>query len=150
IIVDKSADVDAAAAGIVASAFGFQGQKCSACSRAIVDASVYDAVVERVAEKTKALKVGAADDPSTAVGPVINEDARRKILSYVEAGKSEGRLVAGGGAAEGPGWVIQPTVIADVKEDARIAQEEIFGPVLAIIKSKDLDDALRIANGTEY
>jgi 1-pyrroline-5-carboxylate dehydrogenase len=150
IIVDRSADVDAAAAGIVAAAFGFQGQKCSACSRAIVDASVYDAVVEKVAERTKALKVGAADDPSTAVGPVINEDARRKILNYVESGKSEGRLVAGGGAADGPGWLIQPTVIADVKEDARIAQEEIFGPVLAIIKSKDLDDALRIANGTEY
>ena len=150
IIVDEEADVEAAAQGVVASAFGFQGQKCSACSRAIVDASVYDAVVERVAERTKALKVGAADDPSTAVGPVINEDARRKILNYVESGKAEGRLVAGGVASEGQGWLIQPTVIADVKEDARIAQEEIFGPVLAIIKSKDLDDALRIANGTEY
>jgi len=150
IIVDRTADVDAAATGIVSAAFGFQGQKCSACSRAIVDASVYDAVVAKVAEKTKALAVGAADDPATAVGPVINEDARRKILNYVESGKSEGRLVAGGGAADGSGWLIQPTVIADVKEDARIAQEEIFGPVLAILKSKDLDDALRIANGTEY
>src|SRR5262245_4015303 len=150
IIVDKTADIDAAATGIVASAFGFQGQKCSACSRAIVDASVYDAVVEKVVEKTKALKVGPSDDPATAVGPVINEDARHKILNYVEAGKSEGRLVAGGAAAEGSGWLIQPTVVADVPESARIAQEEIFGPVLAIIKAKDFDDALRIANGTEY
>jgi 1-pyrroline-5-carboxylate dehydrogenase len=115
-----------------------------------VDASVYDAVLERVIERTKALKVGPSDDPATAVGPVINEDARRKILNYVETGKSEGRLVAGGGAAEGPGWLIQPTVVADVPENARIAQEEIFGPVLAVIKSKDLDHALRIANGTEY
>jgi 1-pyrroline-5-carboxylate dehydrogenase len=150
IIVNDDADVDAAAAGIVAAAFGFQGQKCSACSRAIVTAPVYDAVLSRVIDQTRALKLGPALDPATQVGPVINADAKAKILNYIETGKAEGRLVAGGGAGAGDGHFVQPTVIADVAETARIAQEEIFGPVLAIIKAKDLDDAIRIANGTEY
>jgi 1-pyrroline-5-carboxylate dehydrogenase len=150
IIVNDDGDIDSAAAGIVAAAFGYQGQKCSACSRAILTAPVYDAVLKRVIEHTRALKLGPANDPSTQVGPVINADAKAKILNYIETGKGEGRLVAGGGAAEGAGHFIQPTVIADVAETARVAQEEIFGPVLAVIRAKDLDDAIRIANGTEY
>ena len=150
ILVNDDADLDAAAAGIVAAAFGFQGQKCSACSRAILTDSVYDAVLERVVTKTKALKVGPATDPESQVGPVINADAKTKILNYIETGKGEGRLVAGGGPAQGGGHFIQPTVIADVAESARIAQEEIFGPVLALIRAKDLNDGIRIANGTDY
>ncbi|PYT08797.1 MAG: L-glutamate gamma-semialdehyde dehydrogenase [Acidobacteria bacterium] len=150
IIVDREADLDAAASGIVVSAYGFQGQKCSACSRAIVLRDVYDKVLERVVEKTRALVVGAASDPETDVGPVVNAAAEKKILDYIEVGRREGRLVAGGGKAAGPGFFIQPTVIADVAPNARIAQEEIFGPVLAFIPAKDLDEAIEIANGTEY
>ena len=149
IIVDETADVDAAATGIVAAAFGFQGQKCSACSRAIVDRSVYDAVRaegrrrrrRRCGRRRRRLRRPRS-------GPVINAGARRRRSSnYIEIGKSEGRAgrpAAGRRPAEG--YFIQPTVIADVKPDARIAQEEIFGPVLAIIQVEGLDEALRIAN----
>jgi 1-pyrroline-5-carboxylate dehydrogenase len=150
IVVDETADLDAAAQAIVASAFGYQGQKCSACSRAIVVKPVYDEVLKRVVEKTRALKVGPTDGPDVQVGPVVNAGAEKKILEYVEIGKKEGRLVAGGEKLPGEGHFIRPTVIADVKPEARIAQEEIFGPVLAVIPAKDFDDAVRIANGTEY
>ena len=150
IIVDSSADVSEAAEGIVASAFGFQGQKCSACSRAIVVGDIYDQVVAKVAEKTNALKLGAADDPTVNLGPVIDAGAYNKILSYIEIGKKEGRLVAGGGPGEAAGYFIKPTVFADVSPHARISQEEIFGPVLAITKAADFDEALAMANATEY
>ncbi len=153
IVVDDEADIEAAATGIVAAAFGFQGQKCSACSRAIVADKVYDDVVARVVQKTKALRVEPSVDPTANVGPVVSESAYKTILEYIEVGKREGRLVAGGGPhpkLSQMGWFIEPTVIADVPDTARIAQEEIFGPVLAIIRAKDYDDALRIANGTEY
>ncbi len=149
IIVDSEADVEAAAQGVVASAFGFQGQKCSACSRAIVDRQVYDRFVDLVRENVAKIEQG---DPSSnkQMGPVVSARAYKSIREYIEVGKEEGRLIAGGNAPEGKGWYIEPTVIADVKPDARIAQEEIFGPVLAIIKSKNFDDALKIANGTVY
>jgi len=150
IIVDKDADLDLAAQTIVTSAFGFSGQKCSACSRAIVLEDVYDEVLNKVVEKTKQLKVAEAKSFGVDMGPVIDENAYRKILEYIEIGKKEGRLMTGGGKAEGNGYFIQPTIFADVSPDARIAQEEIFGPVLAFIKAKDFDDALRIANNTEY
>jgi len=150
IIVDDTADVNAAATGIVASAFGFQVQKCSACSRAILTPRVHDEVLAKVIERTKALRVGPAEDPESAVGPVINADAKTKILGYIEIGKSEGNILAGGGPAPGEGHFVQPTVFADVSESARIAQEEIFGPVLAVMRAKDLADAIRIANGTDY
>ena len=150
IVVDDDADLDKAADGIVASAFGFQGQKCSACSRAIVDAAVYDAMVDKIVERTRRLTIGPPADRANAMGPVVNEKARTKILEYIESGKREGRVVAGGGAAPGQGYFIQPTVIADVGPKATIAQEEIFGPVLAVIKARDCDDALAIANNTEY
>jgi len=150
IVVDDEADVDAAAEGVVASAFGYQGQKCSACSRAIVTEKVYDAFLQKVVERTKKLKVGAADDSGNYMGPVINQNAKKTILDYIEVGKKEGRLVAGGGAAAGDGYFIEPTVIADVPPRARIAQEEIFGPVLAVIKAKDFNNALEIANDSEF
>ena len=149
VVVDETADLDAAATGIVASAFGFQGQKCSAGSRAIIVDAVYDQVLQKVVEKTKQLTVGDVTQPETYMGPVVDENAMKKISEYIEVGKGEGQLVAGGGH-HGPGYFIEPTVFADVDPHARIAQEEIFGPVLAVIKAKDFDDALHIANDTEY
>jgi len=149
VVVDETADLDAAAEGIVASAFGFQGQKCSAGSRAIIVGQVYDQVLQKVIDKTEQLSVGDVTKPETYVGPVVDENAMQKITGYIEIGKHEGRLVAGGGH-HGPGYFIEPTVFADVDPHARIAQEEIFGPVLAVIKAKDFDDALHIANDTEY
>src|SRR6266704_3037576 len=149
VVVDETADLDAAATGIVASAFGFQGQKCSAGSRAIIVDKVYDFVQDRVVEKAKKLTMGDVTKPETYMGPVVDENAMKKITDYIEVGKKEGRLVAGGGH-QGPGYFIEPTVIADVDPHARIAQEEIFGPVLAVIKARNFDDALHIANDTEY
>ncbi|WP_069805769.1 L-glutamate gamma-semialdehyde dehydrogenase [Thermogemmatispora onikobensis] len=149
IVVDETADLEAAANGIVASAFGFQGQKCSACSRAILVESVYDQVLEKVVEKAKQLSIGDVTHPETFMGPVIDANAFKKITDYIEIGKGEGRLVLGGGH-HGPGYYIEPTIFADVDPHARIAQEEIFGPVLAFIRAKDFSDALRIANDTEY
>lgn len=149
VVVDETADLDAAAEGIVASAFGFQGQKCSAGSRAIIVDQVYDQVLQKVIEKTKQLSVGDVTKPETYMGPVVDENAMQKITGYIDIGKKEGRLVAGGGH-HGPGYFIEPTVFADVDPHARIAQEEVFGPVLAVIKAKDFDDALHIANDTEY
>ena len=149
VVVDETADLDAAAEGIVSSAFGFQGQKCSAGSRAIIVEKVYDQVLQKVIEKTKKLTMGDVTKPETYMGPVVDENAMKKITEYIEVGKQEGRLVAGGGH-HGPGYFIEPTVIADVDPQARIAQEEIFGPVLSVIKAKDFDDALHIANDTEY
>ena len=150
IIVDEDADLNAALTGVLVSAFGFQGQKCSACSRAIVHEKVYPAFVQKLAEKAREIKVGPAMDPSSYMGPVINENAMKSILQYIEIGKKEGKLVAGGGPAEGDGFYVQPTVIVDVDPQARIAREEIFGPVLTVMKAKDLDDAIRIANDSEY
>jgi len=149
VVVDETADLDAAAAAIVASAFGFQGQKCSAGSRAIIVDQVYDQVLQKVLEKTRELTMGDVTQPGTMIGPVVDENAMKKITGYIEVGKGEGRLVTGGGQ-HGPGYFIEPTVIADVDPQARIAQEEIFGPVLAVIRAQDFDDAMRIANDTEY
>ncbi|HEY0794172.1 MAG TPA: L-glutamate gamma-semialdehyde dehydrogenase [Acidisarcina sp.] len=151
IVVSADADLDAAADAVVVSAFGFSGQKCSACSRAIVDEGVYEVFVEKVRERVSEIEVG---DPveNKRFGPVVNAAAMKSILRYIEVGKTEGRLVAGGHAiktAEG-GYYVAPTVIADVAPMARISQEEIFGPVLALIKARDFRDALSIANNTEY
>lgn len=151
IVIDDQTDLDAAAQATVASAFGFQGQKCSAASRAIVVDKVYDKFVNLVKEKVRAIKVGPSDEPANFMGPVVNRGSCDKIIAYVEKGLSEGgRLVAGGGRVEGEGYFIQPTVIADVEPGATISQEEIFGPVLAVIKAKDFNHALEIANNTEY
>jgi 1-pyrroline-5-carboxylate dehydrogenase len=150
IVVAADADVDKAVEGVAASAFGFQGQKCSACSRAIVDEKIYDEFVRKLAERTRKIVVGPADERSTYMGPVVNRGAQQKILEYVEKGKKEGRLVAGGEAGPGDGWFVQPTVIADVDPQAAISLEEIFGPVLAVIRARDWEHALAIANNTEY
>ncbi len=150
IIVDREADQESAAAGVVQSAYGYQGQKCSACSRAIVDEAVYEAFLERLKAKVAKLTVGPADDPASSMGPVISAAARKTILDYIETGKHEGRLVAGGGPVPGDGYFIQPTVIADVDSQARVFQEEIFGPVLAVTKARDFDHALALANDSEY
>ena len=151
IVVAGDADLDAAVDGVVASAFGFSGQKCSACSRAIVEESIYDIFVERVRERVAKLTVG---DPvrNPSMGPVVNKAALESMLEYIETGKKEGRLIAGGHAPETAdgGFFLEPTVFADIAPDAVIAQEEIFGPVLAIIKAPSFDEGLRIANNTEY
>jgi 1-pyrroline-5-carboxylate dehydrogenase len=151
IIVESDCDLDAAVEGVAASAFGFNGQKCSACSRAIVDASIYDTFCDRLVERVAKIKVGNPAE-NFAAGPVINERAYKRVLDYIAIGKGEGRVLAGGEAVEteAGGYFVAPTVIADVSPTAKIAQEEIFGPVLAVIKSNGLDDALAIANNTEY
>lgn len=151
IIVEADCDLDSALDGVVASAFGFNGQKCSACSRAIVSADIYDTFCDRLQERVAKIKTG---DPAENVytGPVISEKAYRKVLEYIEIGKKEGTVLNGGHAIKTPedGYYIAPTVIADVSPTARISLEEIFGPVLAVIKSHSFDDALAIANNTEY
>jgi len=151
IIVDEEADLDAAAQGVTAAAFGFQGQKCSACSRAIVSEKVYAPFLEKLKAEVAKITVGDTETYGTFMGPVVNQKARDTILEYIEHGKKEGRLIAGGGPVEGrDGWFIQPTVIADIKHGAKIAQEEIFGPVLAVMPVKSFDEALEVANGTDY
>ncbi len=152
IIVDSDADLDEAVRGVVDSAFGYAGQKCSAGSRAIVHAAVYDQFVTRLVAATKSLTVGDAADPGSSLGPVIDAEARDRILRTIELGKGEARLAfrADVSAIAGRGYYVGPTIFADVPADASIAQEEIFGPVLCVTKAVDLDDALRIANGTKY
>ncbi len=151
IIIDDHTDLGQAAQATVASAFGFQGQKCSAASRAIVVEKVYDRFLELLKEKVAKLNVGVSDDPGNFMGPVVNRGAQEKILAYIAKGLQEGgRLIAGGKRTEGNGYFIQPTVIADVEPNSTISQEEIFGPVLAVIKAKNFDHALEIANNTEY
>jgi 1-pyrroline-5-carboxylate dehydrogenase len=150
IVVDSDADLDEAVEGVVASAFGYQGQKCSACSRAIVVGPVYDAFLEKLRQRVEQITTGPAERPENYMGPVINAKAKKSILQYIEVGKTEGRLVTGGGEPAGVGHFIQPTVIADIPPTARIAQEEIFGPVLAVIRAGSFEEALAIANNTEY
>lgn len=151
VVVDETANLEQAAEAIVVSAFGFQGQKCSAGSRAIIVDEVYDEVVDRVLDRTRNITVGDPSDPENWMGPVVDDKAFKKILEYIEIGKGEGELIYGGNVIEeNGGYFIEPTIIKDVPPDARIAQEEIFGPVLAIIKARDFDDALAIANSTEY
>ncbi|MDX2269626.1 MAG: L-glutamate gamma-semialdehyde dehydrogenase [Bryobacter sp.] len=151
IVVDREvADLGAAADGVIASAFGFQGQKCSACSRCIVDAAIYDAFVPMLVERVQRLRQGPAEDPDNYLGPVVSARAEKTILNYMEIGKGEGRLVAGGAKAAGEGFFLAPTIIVDVPATARIFQEEIFGPVLAVTKASDFEEALQLANATEY
>ncbi len=150
IVVDREADLDQAVLGVLYSAFGYQGQKCSACSRAIVDETVYDEFLTKLKSKAEALTLGPSDDLGNYMGPVINARARDTILGYIETGKQEGRLISGGEAVAGEGYFIRPTIIADVDPKARVFQEEIFGPVLAVAKAKNFDHALQLANDSEY
>jgi len=151
ILVDGDADLDAAVEGVALSAFGFQGQKCSACSRAIIDQRIYDRFLERLKPRVEKISVG---DPAenANMGAVINEAAMQSILGYIEYGRKTGRLITGGGRAghAGEGYFLQPTVIADIEARSKLEQEEIFGPVLAVIKAKDYDHGLEIANDTEF
>jgi 1-pyrroline-5-carboxylate dehydrogenase len=149
-IVDETADLAAAARSAVAGAFGFQGQKCSACSRLIVVDAVYDEVLDAVAGHTEELSMGPAEE-NFNVNAVISAGQHRSILEEIEKGRATSKLVTGGQPVdlEG-GFYIQPTVFAEVEPDARLAQHEIFGPVLSVIRASDFDHALRIANGTEY
>jgi RHH-type proline utilization regulon transcriptional repressor/proline dehydrogenase/delta 1-pyrroline-5-carboxylate dehydrogenase len=152
IIVDADADLDEAVLGVVKSAFGYQGQKCSACSRAIVLDSVYEAFLTRLVEATRSLKVGPAWDPATSVAPVIDRESVERIKRYIELGRKEARevLATNVGELAKQGNFVGPHIFADVKPQSRLAQEEIFGPVLAVIRAKDLTEAIAIANGTEY
>ncbi|MGP1385394.1 MAG: L-glutamate gamma-semialdehyde dehydrogenase [Thainema sp.] len=149
VIVDESADLDQAVQGVVYSAFGYSGQKCSACSRVIVLAPIYDNFVHRLVEAARSLNVGAPDEPATGVGPVIDAAAQARIKEYIEQGKAEATLALSADAPD-TGYFVPPTIFTDVAPDAVIAQEEIFGPVLAVIKAKTFDEAMAIANGTDY
>ena len=149
-ILDEDGDLEAGVNGVYAAAFGFQGQKCSACSRAIVHEKLYDEFVERLKKKVEQMTVGPTEKRENFLGPVISASAEKTILGYMEIGKREGRLVCGGEKHSGPGYFLKPTVIADIKPDARIAQEEIFGPVLAILKARSFEEEIAIANGTIY
>ncbi|ASS95090.1 L-glutamate gamma-semialdehyde dehydrogenase [Peribacillus simplex] len=149
IVVDKEADLELAAQSIVKSAFGFSGQKCSACSRAVIVEDVYDQVLDRAVELTKQLTVGNPVE-NHFMGPVIDQAAFDKIMSYIEIGNQEGRILTGGEGDSTKGYFVQPTIVADVDPQARLMQEEIFGPVVAFTKAKDFNEALEIANNTEY
>ncbi len=149
-VIDESADLDAAARDIVTSAYGYGGQKCSACSRAILHEGVYDEVLERVAEGVRSLRVADPTDPETDFGPVVSEAQFEKVTGYIEVGQEEGELVAGGGFGDpSRGYFVEPTVFR-VEEEARVAREEIFGPVLSVLCARSFEDALRIANDTPY
>jgi RHH-type proline utilization regulon transcriptional repressor/proline dehydrogenase/delta 1-pyrroline-5-carboxylate dehydrogenase len=149
IIIDETADLDEAVTGVVASGTGYSGQKCSACSRVIVHAAVYEVFLARLREAIESLRAGNPEEPGTQVGPVIDERAQATILDYIKIGNQEGRALIEGRVSQ-PGWYVGPTVFVDVAPTARIAQEEIFGPVLAVLKADSFEEALRIANGTEY
>ncbi len=150
IIVDRECNLEQAVTGVLNSAFGYQGQKCSACSRAIVDETIYDEFLARLKARAETLTVGPSEQLGNYMGPVINARAKETILKYIDTGKKEGRLVTGGEAAEGEGYFLKPTVIADIQPKAKIFQEEIFGPVLAVTKAKNFDQALEFANDSEY
>lgn len=151
IIIDEDADLDEAVRGVISSAFGYAGQKCSACSRAIVVGSAYAPFLERLVEAAASLRVGPADDPGTVVGPLIDAEAQRKVLRYIEGGRGEARLLLDMDVSHlTTGHFVGPTIFAEVRPEAALAQEEIFGPVLAVIPAKAFEEALAIANETEY
>jgi len=150
IIVDNDADLDLAATSIVKSSFGFSGQKCSACSRAIIHEDVYDEVVTKILKETKALTLGDVSDYNNFMGPVTDQKAFDKIMGYIEVGKKEGKLITGGKGNNKVGWYIEPTIFIDVDSQARIAQEEVFGPFLSITKVASFKEAIDVANSTDY
>ncbi|UOR11458.1 L-glutamate gamma-semialdehyde dehydrogenase [Halobacillus amylolyticus] len=150
VVVDSNANLETAAEAIVVSAFGFSGQKCSSGSRAVVHEDVYDELLDMVAKRTKELTVGDASQGNVYMGPVVDQSAFDKVMSYIEIGKEEGRLVTGGKGDDSKGYFIEPTIFADLAPDSRMQQEEIFGPVVCFTKAKDFDEAIEIANNTEY
>jgi 1-pyrroline-5-carboxylate dehydrogenase len=149
-VIDDSADLDSAASDIVKSAYGYSGQKCSAASRAILHADVYDEVLDKVVQRAKALKIGGPENAEVNVGPVISEPQFEKVSSYVDVGKQEGDRVLGEDPGDPQrGYFISPTIF-EVDREARVAREEIFGPVLSVIKASDFDEAIRVANDSPY
>lgn len=149
IIVDDDADLDEAVAGTVVSAFGYAGQKCSACSRVIVLAAVYDQFLQRLIEATRSVRIGPAEEPGTFIPPLIDAEAKDKVQHYIALGQQEGQVVLAVPAPQEGNWV-GPVIVTDVSPQARIAQEEIFGPVLAVFKARDFTEALAIAMATPY
>ena len=150
ILVDEGVDLNLAAESIISSAFGFSGQKCSACSRAIIHEKVYDDLLPLLEEKAQALIVGDPSKQETYMGPLNDEKAFKKVTGYIEIGKKEGRLLTGGTFDKSKGWFVDPTIFVDVDKDARIMQEEIFGPVLAVTKVASFEEGLDVVNHTEY
>jgi 1-pyrroline-5-carboxylate dehydrogenase len=150
IVVDRDCNLDAAVEAVVDSAFGYQGQKCSACSRAIVHEDVYDEFLAKLVPQVEAIQPSHPSAPTSVFGPMIDGTAKRKTLEYIEAGKRESKLLIGGVEGSRSGYYVLPTVFADVSPTATIAQEEIFGPVLAVVKAKSFDHGLEIANNTDY
>jgi 1-pyrroline-5-carboxylate dehydrogenase len=150
IIVDGECDLDAAVEGVAVSAFGYQGQKCSACSRAIVHERVYDRFLTKLKERTERIAVGPSHDPAFYMGPVISAGAKQSIEAYIETGKKEGRVLTGGTAVPAEGHFLPPTILADVDSKARVFQEEVFGPLLAVTKARDFDHAMEMANDSQY
>ncbi|MEO0225770.1 MAG: aldehyde dehydrogenase family protein, partial [candidate division WOR-3 bacterium] len=150
IVVDADADIDQAVSGVLVSAFGYQGQKCSACSRLILDEKIYNKFLEKFIPKVEAIKVGPVKKFENWMGPVINENAFNSMLEYIKIGKSEGKLLCGGEPADTRGWFIKPTVFGEIGPKTRLFQEEIFGPILAVTRAKNFDHAIELANDTEY
>jgi RHH-type proline utilization regulon transcriptional repressor/proline dehydrogenase/delta 1-pyrroline-5-carboxylate dehydrogenase len=152
IIVDDDADLDEAVVAVVHSAFGFQGQKCSACSRVIVLDRVYEAFTKRLAEAVRSLRPGPAELPGTRLGPLVDEEAWRRVRSFVDLGRTTGRIVAGADidGLDATGWFVAPHVFADVDPAGPLGQEEIFGPVLAVLRARDFKAAVALANATPY
>ena len=147
--MDETADLDEAVTGVVTSFTGYQGQKCSACSRAIVHESVYDLFLQRLADAVQSLQIGPPEDPGNRMGPMIDQRAVAKVREYIEIGKREGRLVLER-QVRGPGYFVGPAIFADIEAHHRLAQEEIFGPVLAVMRARDFEEALRLANDSPY
>jgi len=152
IIVDDDADLDEAVLAVVQSSFGFQGQKCSACSRLILLDAVHDAFLERLAAAVGSLRIGAAAEPGSRIGPLVDKEARDRVQGFIEIGRRSGRVVAA--VSAGPlaerGWFVGPHVFTDLDPAGPLGQEEIFGPVLAVFRAKDFDSAINLANGTDY
>ena len=150
IIIDADADLDEAVGQVLASAFAFQGQKCSACSRVIVLDAIHDRFVERLVEAARAWRIGPADDPSFAMGAVADDAAQRKILEYIAIGEQEGTLLYKSPVPGGEGYWAPLTIIGAITPAHRLAREEVFGPVLAVMRVRDFDQAIQWANATPY
>jgi RHH-type proline utilization regulon transcriptional repressor/proline dehydrogenase/delta 1-pyrroline-5-carboxylate dehydrogenase len=149
VIVDNDADLDEAVVHILDSAFGYQGQKCSAASRVILVDEVHERFLARLVDAVRSLKIGPPEDRCNAIGPVIDADARKRIAEYIQLGKKEAQCVLEM-AAPKAGYFVGPAIFRDVDPHSRIAQEEIFGPVLSVIKATDFDQALEIANDSQF
>ena len=149
VIVDETADLDEAVKGVLESALGFQGQKCSACSRVIVVGEVFNEFYVRLRDAMESIRIGPPEDPQNYMGPLVDEAAMRKVRHYIEIGETEGKLLYVR-EVDGDGYFLGPVIVVDASPDSVIAQEEIFGPVLTLMRAKDIDQAINIANNTQY